>query len=137
MGSVSTTVRELPKISIEFRITEKGLPDITYTYEGDMAEQMADQYQQIVGNGLARVSVGVPMGLKDYGNGAESSVHISLTCNQDAQTIHAAVQLATAAALHYGKENLVKALTEFDQIRTQRQAEQQGMLPPGNGPQYR
>ena len=124
---------ELPKISIEFHIVEKGKPDIRYTYEGEMPEAIKDRFQQLVGDGLARVSVGVPMDLKDYGNGAGAHVSIGLTCNQDENTIHSAACLAMDAVLYYVKEDLHKAIVEFDQIVAQRRAQLAGN---NSSPQY-
>lgn len=133
--STQETSWELPRFSLTFRVFEKGYPDQIFTYEGDMPEQLQDQFRRIIGDGLARVSVGVPLDLKDFGSGGGAHVSVSLTCNQDANSIHQAHELAMQAALYYVKADLGKALAEFDQISAQRKA-QQGMLPPGSGPQY-
>ena len=57
MPSSTEHVIELPRISMEFYVEEKGKPRVVYTYEGDMPQEVQDQYQQIVGNGLARISL--------------------------------------------------------------------------------
>lgn len=108
-----------PKFSIGLCIYLKDSPDIHYTYEGGVPQEIIDQFQQIVGNGLARVSITVPMDLKDFGNGAGAHVSVSLSCNQDQNTIHQAHNLALQAALHYTKCDLAQALQEFDQILAQ------------------
>jgi hypothetical protein len=110
---------ELPTISMEFYVEEKGKPRIVYTYEGDMPQEIQDQFQAIVGNGLAKISLGIPMDRKTFGNGAGAHVSISLTCNQDNATINAAYALAASAVMHYVKQNLGSALQEFNTIIAQ------------------
>lgn len=119
------TIIELPKISMEFHVEPKGKDRIVYTYEGDMPQEFQDQFQQIVGNGLAKISLGIPMDRKLFGNGAGAHVSISLTCNQDQNTINAAYALAAQAVIHYVKQNLGAALNEFNTLVNQ--------LPPPQG----
>jgi hypothetical protein len=123
---VQEVSQELPHFSMRYTVYLKNEPDIRYTYEGNVPEEVLDQFQKIVGNGLARVSLSIPIDLKDFGNGAGAHVSISLTCNQDAATIHQAHTLALQAAMHYVKADLAQAIQEFDQIQAQRK----GQVPP-------
>jgi hypothetical protein len=45
------------------------------------------------------------MSLKDFGKGVSSMVSVSLTCNQDQQTIQRALGLAGHVARWFAKEN--------------------------------
>ena len=124
---------QLPKLTIQYRVCIKGEPDIIYTCEDLMPQDRMDQFQALVGDGKAQVNIGLPMGLKEFGTGSEAIVFISLTCNQDQQTVHTAVSLATEAVLYYTKQNLARGLAEVDQIIAQRKSAQ---LQANNGPRY-
>jgi hypothetical protein len=127
-------VQEWPSVSMSMKIEQKGQPDILYNYEGNVPQEIMDQYQQIVGNGLARVSLGVPMDLKVFGSGAGAHVSVSLTCNQDAQTIGVAHGLCIQSVLHFLKQDLAAALAEFEQLVAMRKAQNNGAVFPGGGP---
>jgi hypothetical protein len=71
----------------------KGQPAIHYTFTEDPPKELMDAYEQVAGNGLARVTVSTDMGIKDFGTGAGSMVTISLACNQDQQTMQSALNL--------------------------------------------
>jgi hypothetical protein len=106
-------VRELPKFFAACRITIPGKPDVTYTFSEEVPKEIMDAYEQVVGNGLARVTVSADMSLKDYGNGASSMCSVTLTCNQDEQTIQRAVGLAAGLANYYAKQNRAAAENEL------------------------
>ena len=63
-----------------------------------MSQQQQDYYKAIIGDGLARVSVGRDMSEMDLGSGGKVFVSVSLVCNQDAQTVNYAVGLAAQIA---------------------------------------
>lgn len=117
-------VIDLPKISMEFYVETKDGPRVVYTFEGEMPQEQQDAFAQLVGNGLARVSIGIPMDRKVFGNGAGAHVSLSLTCNQDAGTIAAAYSLAGQAVVHYVKQHLAQAVAEFNQVVSQIQPPQ-------------
>jgi hypothetical protein len=111
---------EVPLFTMEFRLFKKNSPDIHYTYEGDVPQEVMDQFQRLVGNGLAKIGFSVPMDMKDFGNGTGAHVFINLTCNQDAATIHQAYLLAMQTAMYYVKQGLSQAMAEFDPILAER-----------------
>jgi hypothetical protein len=89
-----------------------------YVYEGEalMTQAQQDRFQQVVGNGLSRVSVSRDFSEKDYGNGGGVSVTVSLTCDQSENGVNPAIVLANEIALgwawHYHqqlKQQLIQA----------------------------
>lgn len=115
--------KELPKISAGMSIEIKGQPSIHYTFTGDIPKEVMDAYEQVVGNGLARVSVSADMGIKEFGTGASAMVTVSLTCNQDIKTIETAVTLASELARGYALENRQRAEMELAPILQQKKEE--------------
>jgi hypothetical protein len=109
---------ELPKFVLrrDFKIGEQRTTD---TYEGDMPQEVYDQLAPLLGNAQARVAVGTTMAIKDFGNGPDVHVSVSLSCNQDAQTVAAAANIAGQWARHFVKEQLVIAKQEYDQLAAQ------------------
>ncbi len=76
-------------------------------YEGEatMTPQQQDQYQAILGDQKARVSVGRDLTEKDFGSGGGIMVNVTLTCGQSKPEIEAAIalaqQMADGAAWYY------------------------------------
>lgn len=70
-----------------------------------MSLQQQDYYKSLIGDGLAKISVGADLGEKDFGNGGGVIVNVTLTCDQSAEKIQAAIglahQVATGAVWHY------------------------------------
>jgi len=89
---------------------------VRYTYTGEVPKQLMDAYQQVVGNGQARVSVSTEVGAKEFGTGASSMVTVSLSCNQDQQTLLTAINLAGEMARWAAKDLLGKSETELQQM---------------------
>ena len=116
-------VRVQPKFSAGMSLELKGQPAIHYTFTEDPPKELMDAYEQVAGNGLARVTVSTDMGIKDFGTGAGSMVTISLTCNQDQQTLQTAVGLAGQMARWYTKENRQLAENELNVIVEQKKLE--------------
>jgi hypothetical protein len=104
-------------------LSVKGSPDINYTFTGEVPKELMDAYEQVVGNGLSRVSVSADMGIKDFGTGASAMVTITLTCNQDQNTIDRAVTLAAELARGYAMENRQRAENELAPILEQKRQE--------------
>jgi len=115
-------IRETPKLSADMTIEQKGQPAIHYQFTGEVPKEVMDAYEQVVGNGLSRVSVSTDMGIKDFGTGASAMVTITLTCNQDAKTIEKAVELAGTLARGYANENRQRAENELSSIIEQKKA---------------
>lgn len=99
----------------------KGQPDTHLTFTDEVPKEVMDAYEQVVGNGLAKVSVSADMSIKDFGTGASAMVSITLSCNQDERTIVQAVNLAGGMARYFAKENRQHAETELQGIIQQRQ----------------
>ena len=113
-------VRVQPKFSAGMTLELKGDPPIHYTFTNEPPKEVMDAYEQVVGNGLAKVAVSADMNIKDFGTGAGSMVTVSLTCNQDQQTLQTALNLAGQIARWYVKENRQLAENELNTIIEQK-----------------
>lgn len=107
----------------------KGHPDTHFTFAEDPPKEIMDAYEQVAGNGLARVTVSTDMGIKEFGTGAGSMVTVSLTCNQDQQTMQTALSLAGQMARWFAKENRQLAENELNVIIEQKKLEAQNQVP--------
>jgi hypothetical protein len=91
--------------------------------QDELQGKYMDQYKKIVGDGLAKVTVSADMSLKEYGNGASAMVSVSLTCNQDKETIETAIDIAGFIAREYCVEQQRWAEKDLAKSR---------QLPPGS-----
>lgn len=66
-----------------------------------MSQEQQDRFQALVGNGLAKVTVGRDLGEKDFGNGGGVVVSVTLTCDQSERAVSSAVALAHEIANNY------------------------------------
>jgi hypothetical protein len=96
----------------------RGQEPTHFVYEGvaGMSQEQQDRYAAIVGNGLAKVTVGSDFSEKDYGNGGGVMVSVTLTCDQSEAMTNSAIVLAheisSRYAWHYRvllKQQLVQA----------------------------
>jgi fructose-1-phosphate kinase PfkB-like protein len=106
-------------ISVEVLVNKK---KSEITFQGSPAQQqefqqIMDQYQKIVGDGKARVGVSTDFGTKEYGNGVSVMVSVSLTCNQDQQTMMVAMDLAGQMARYYAKEHSKLGQAEYQNLK--------------------
>lgn len=97
-----TYVKE-PRFSVTCQLEAPGLKTETFVYDGETPREIMDQYKQLIGDGNASVSVSTDMSVKKFGAGASAMVTVSLTCNQDQQTITAAIDLAAQTGRYYAK----------------------------------
>lgn len=94
-----------------------GKDSLRETYEGEVPKEMADYSQQVMGNGQARVAMTADMSFKDYGNGVSVSVTLSLSCNQDDQTINQVVGMLGTWSREYCKQQLAIAQDEYAKMK--------------------
>jgi hypothetical protein len=99
------------KATLQCEIAEQ--PPIAFLFEGETPREIMDQYQQLIGDANASVSVSKDMGVKKFGSGASAMVTVSLTCNQDQQTIARAIDLAAQTARYYAKAYQQQAEAEL------------------------
>lgn len=88
------------KTELESEILEGEVP---------MSQEQQDQYKAVIGDGLARVSVGRDLSESDYGSGCKAFVSVSLVCDQSASAINYAVSLADQMATFYVEKHLNEA----------------------------
>lgn len=117
---------QLPKFYSGMSLVIPGEPDVHYSFTGEVPKEVMDAYQEVIGNGLARVSVSADMGIKDFGTGASAMVSISLTCGQDEQTLARAVYLAGNLARHFAHQNRQAAETELMGVIAQKKQVEAG-----------
>lgn len=89
------------------------MPATEFAYTGELPKELMDAYQQVAGDGKARVSVSTDMGVKTFGNGASAMVNVSLTCNQDATTMQQALELAAQMGRFYAAKYQKEAEEEL------------------------
>lgn len=63
-----------------------------------MSQEQQDKYKALIGDGLAKVTIMRDLGEKDFGNGGGVAVNITLTCDQSANGVNGAIQLASEVA---------------------------------------
>ena len=115
-----------PSLSTQIEINLKTGQRISYIRNtSEIPKELMDSYQQILGDGKARVTVSADMGTKEYGRGVSVMVSVSLSCNQDGQTIANAIAMAGNFARGY--------LTQQHQAAEQ---EYQKTLAPGPVPNF-
>lgn len=66
-----------------------------------MSQEQKDRYKSLVGDGLAKVTVGRDLGEKDFGNGGGVFVNVTLTCDQSEGMVQHAIALAHEIANNY------------------------------------
>lgn len=109
---MNVRIRE-PRFSIMCQIEAEGIPPTTFVYDGEKPKELMDQYQQIAGDGKASISVSTDMAVKRFGSGASAMVTISLTCNQDQQSLQTALGLASSMGRWFAKQYQSEAETEL------------------------
>jgi hypothetical protein len=119
----------VPKFSAWMSLSIQGEEDILFTFKEEPPEEVMDRAQQLIGNGLARVSATAPMDIKDYGTGTGATVSIAVTCDQSDPVIGQAARFCWDTALAYTKQFRAEAELELRKILFQK-----GRLPPGEQP---
>lgn len=105
-----------PRFSVTCLIEAEGLKPETFIYEGETPREIMDQYQQLIGDANASVSVSTDMGIKKFGSGAQAMVTVSLACNQDQATLTRALDLASQMGRYYSKVYQQQAEAELRQM---------------------
>lgn len=108
-----------PTVKSVMEIEQHGFPTVRFSSE-EVPMAVQDMYTEIVGDGKARVTVTVDVGIKDFGTGVSSSCTVSLTCNQDIKTVERAAALAGDFARDFAKENRERADIELQQLIQER-----------------
>lgn len=115
----------LPKVAGDFSLiyTDRtGKKEEHYLYSGEVPKEVMDAYQQLIGDGKARVAVSADFAVKDFGTGAGASVTVSLSCNQDQQTINAAINLAAQTAQQAAAHFQSQGAQQAKQLESQQKA---------------
>jgi predicted RNA-binding Zn-ribbon protein involved in translation (DUF1610 family) len=120
----------LPKIFITTEIVIKESNEVIASQfevrDSDLPRSVMDDIKQLIGDGNARVTVSADFGIKDYGTGASAMASVSLTCNQDQQTIERAARIAGDLARDFAQEQRARAEQEFEALMAQRGGAQAG-----------
>lgn len=111
-----------PKITISRTFGGKG-KEFLDVAQASLPEEYMDKYKKLLGDGAAKVTVSADMALKEFGSGAGAMVSVSLSCNQDQESIESAVDMAGQLARSYCVEQ--HKLAEKD-LQESRQSPKQG-----------
>lgn len=76
--------------------------------EVPMSNEQQDYYKGVIGDGVARVTVGRDMSEMDYGSGGKVFVSVSLACDQSEPGISAAVGLAARLADYFVEQHYLQ-----------------------------
>lgn len=79
-----------PKIA-KIRVSQTNTNGEIKKYEGEIP---MDAIKEIVGDGNATITISNSQSDKNFGNGVETFMSVTLTCNQDKKTIDLAIKLA-------------------------------------------
>lgn len=82
----------------------------------------SNEIANLVGDGNAKVSVSFGMSDKDYGNGFDAHVSVTLTCDQDADIIGFAYEAASGVASYM----LLHAASQARQLWEEREEQDGG-----------
>jgi membrane-bound lytic murein transglycosylase MltF len=119
-STVTEIKNDPPKIEVSFSVQPKGQPLQSWVDESqELPVEIKDKYNSLVGNGLAKVTTSIQFNVKNFGQGVSGFCSVTLTCNQDANTIDEAMNMATQVANDYAEQatnlanqNMAKFLTE-------------------------
>lgn len=109
----------LPKFFACFTVTVSGKQAEVSTYEGPIPEALMEQYKKVIGDGLAKISIGVDVSLKDYGSGSSSMCTVTLTCGQTEEQIRNAQDLAKNLAMEFAYNNANTAKEVYQALLAQ------------------
>jgi len=94
---------------VERNLIINGRKEEPEVYEGEiMSQEAVPQVASLVGDANANVTASSSLSFKDFGNGGEVFVSISLKCNQDENSINWAQYLAKNLAFSYAEQNFVE-----------------------------
>lgn len=105
-----------PKFRAEITIVKYGKSQ-NYTYDNKIPEKLMELYKEVIGDGLAKVTVSTDYAMKSYGDGTSVMVSITLSCNQDEMTIRKTADLASILARDFAKEFIQSANTEHKNLK--------------------
>lgn len=91
--------------TVDIVVTMDGQP--SYCEDRQITSEEAgmskDIVQKLIGDGSARISVSHNLKDMDYGTGFGVQVTVSLTCNQDAETVEETFTVANSLAVEYAE----------------------------------
>lgn len=108
----------LPKITGRIDIMLNGQV-FTSNHDGEVPKDMADYAKQVMGDGQARIAITTDLSFKEnFGNGVSTSVTLSLSCNQDDQTINQVVQMVGMWSREYCKQQQEMGRIEYEKLKS-------------------
>lgn len=99
------------KMRLERHLIINDQPTEPEVYEGELQmpdPSLAPTLAGLVGDGKAGVTASCSLSHKSFGTGGDVFVSVSLTCNQDENSIAAAVYHAKTFANYYAEQNLAE-----------------------------
>lgn len=112
---------KLPKVTASIDIHTPDKQIISEQFQIlELPKDIMDELKQLIGDGLARVTVSADMGIKDFGTGAGAMATVSLTCDQSVAAVERAAQIAGAMARDIANEQRQRAENELQNIISER-----------------
>ena len=93
----------VPKIVASVRIAQDG-EQYPYIIDFEPSEEEVDRFERLIGDGNAKITVGMDAGEKNYGNGFGMFLSISLTCGQTEDEIDEACDTAVRTLGDYAPD---------------------------------
>lgn len=107
----------LPKITGWKEICPGNAPPIIDVFEGEVPMDVQDYAKQVLGDGNARMSATADYGMKNFGSGAGGGITISMSCNQDLNTMQAVQQFISQWAIKAARAHAEAAYAEYLQMK--------------------
>jgi hypothetical protein len=107
---IQTTLSRWAEVKLDDRREEQFSNDL------DIPEEIMAKAEKILGDGAARVSAGVDMARKEFGNGFGVHVSVSLNCNQDDNSIELAAEMVKDLAHGFAEEHYQEAAELYEHI---------------------
>jgi hypothetical protein len=109
-----------PKVIVRYGFTIDKV-EHNETENHELPEALMAFAEQVRGNAGARVSYSTDFSMKEFGNGPNGSVTISLDCNQDDQTITSVAQGLSQWTIALAETHYTAAEAKFRQMVLERQ----------------
>ncbi len=85
---------KLPKFTAAAELTHKDHSPKYFHIDIELEETDMDRFNDCIGDGKARISLGADMGEKEYGSGYGFMLNVTLTCDQSEDGLDQGVALA-------------------------------------------
>ncbi len=104
---------------------KRGNREVRKDWKITLSKKQLSQLEDLVGDGLGKVTVGVELKESDFGTAAGCFVSVTLTCGQTMPEIEKAHAKAEKMALHWVNEGHKKAADLLNEIMNEEEEEEE------------